>query len=117
MNVRELKAWALKNGVEVKLPDGSSFNSEGLKAVPRQPAPAAIKEVEKKEPQIIFQPKIEVKVDGIEKVAKLLESRLPMEKEEEEREDEKAGWEKITMRVTERDAGGNIREVEIWRVK
>ena len=117
MEIKELKNWALANGVEVVLPDGSSFNSSKVKLAP--PRPKATQA-----PPAPPAATTTVVIPGIELIAKLLKQLLeaeakpeePAQEEKEDKEDEPKAWSRIKMRVNERDAGGNIRELEIWRV-
>ena len=118
MEIKELKNWALAQGVEVVLPDGTSFNSAKVRLKPPfQKAKAA----EPAPPAPVPPP---IVIPGIDLIASLLKQLLEGEKREEKKEEKEekeepkveGRWGRIKMRVNERDAGGNIRELEIWRI-
>ena len=118
MNREELKAMALRKGVKVTLPDGTVFNSAGMK-VEVAKAPAA----KKAEPTIPVQslepPR--VNITGLDKMADafmaLAEKIDSGERKVEFQVEGPPAWTRIEFKVTERDAGGNIRAFVAERIK
>lgn len=118
MNKEELKAMALRKGVKVTLPDGTIFNSAGLKIQEAKVAP-----IKKAEPEIPVQslepPR--VTITGMEKLAEafmsLAEKIDSGDRKIELQVEGPPAWSRIEFRVTERDAGGNIRSFVAERIK